>query len=205
MIPDSPTSSKGEAGLSVRWGRITAHYVYSHLRGRFIERMGLPLNFCGDSLTIKRRYTNRNDPWFESRSPYQKQMKYQPIIWSQKMGRPECPYFQRWVLNFWFFSIRLHHFISSDDKRTYHDHPWWFLTLVLAGSYTDISDVGVEDSLTKGSIRLRPASHRHIVSTDGVWTLVLTGPESRIWGFYPKGKFLRREKYFKKYGHHACD
>lgn len=65
---------------------------------------------------------------------------------------PDCPYLDRRVLGFgpgmfrrysededrsksW-FSLRLHHFFRSDEDHV-HDHPTWFVTLVLAGSYED--------------------------------------------------------------------
>lgn len=61
------------------------------------------------------------------------------IRWAEPLGKPECPYMFRWVFVFFGFSIRLHHWIRSDDKRFFHDHPWSFITLVLKGQYTDVS------------------------------------------------------------------
>src|SRR5688572_29522991 len=107
------------------------------------------------------------------------------IQWGQRLGRPECPYMRRWVISLWLFSIRIHHWSSGDDPRAFHDHPWWFLTLVLKGGYIDVSPAG-EDRLTVGSIRFRPARHRHTVDVNdgGCWTLMLTGPEWHRWGFW---------------------
>lgn len=123
----------------------------------------------------------------------------------EKLGKPECPYLRRWVLNLGLFSIRLHHWLASDDGRNFHDHPWWFITLILKGSYTDVSPQGSE-KLTCGNIRWRSSLHRHtvVVPSTGVWTLVLTGPELRKWGFWVNGKFFKRSKYFYEYGHHQC-
>jgi hypothetical protein len=126
------------------------------------------------------------------------------IKWNQKLGKPECPYVHRWCINFWLFSIRIHHFLRSDDNRALHDHPFWFITLILKGCYDDISDKRTI-TLKCGNIAFRRAIHRHTVKTSGVWTLLITGREKRVWGFWPNGKFKRREKYFKKYGHHPCD
>ena len=95
------------------------------------------------------------------------------VTWKQQLGRPECPYAERWVLNLHLFSVRLHHFRRSDDARAFHDHPWFFVTLVLRGSYIDRSPSG-DDLLRPGSIRFRPALHRHTIVTDGVWTLTIT-------------------------------
>src|ERR1039458_8537253 len=128
------------------------------------------------------------------------------ITWKQQLGRPECPYAERWVLNLHFFSVRLHHFRRSDDARAFHDHPWWFLTLVLKGGYTDRSPQG-DDHLSVGSVRFRPALHRHTIVADpgGVWTLILTGKQARRWGFWVNNKFKKSNKYFFEHGHHPCD
>ena len=127
------------------------------------------------------------------------------IRWAEKIGKSDCPYLIRWVFNFYFFSIRLHHFIRSDDKRYFHDHPWWFIVFVLKGFYVDASEQGI-DRLTAGEIRYRSPIHRHfvIVPKGGVWTLLLTGMHQRNWGFWVNGKLKRPLKYFHKFGHPPC-
>lgn len=60
------------------------------------------------------------------------------ITWREQLGDPECPYAERWILNFGpLGSIRLHRWFRSDDKRAKHDHPSDFVTLVLKGGYVD--------------------------------------------------------------------
>lgn len=127
------------------------------------------------------------------------------VLWAQPLGLPECPYMYRWVFGCPWFAIRIHHWISSDDDRAFHDHPWWFITLVLAGGYTDVSPAG-EDKVRIGSIRFRRALHSHTVRVNpgGCWTLLVTGAEKRYWGFYPEGKFMRNRRYFEKHKHHPC-
>lgn len=124
----------------------------------------------------------------------------------QKLGHQECPYVERWMLNFKLFSVRLHRWTGSDDQRAFHDHPWWFLTLCLKGGYRDISPEG-EDHLSRGSLRLRKALHQHTVLVDpnGAWTLLLCGREKREWGFWVKGKFRKRNRYFFDHRHHPCE
>jgi len=109
------------------------------------------------------------------------------------------------VLDFGLFSIRLHHWIASDDQRNFHDHPWWFFTIILWGGYKDVSPFGV-DKVGIGSMRFRKAEHQHTVKVNpgGCWSLLITGPEKRIWGFWVKGKFRKRNKYFFEHGHHPC-
>lgn len=123
----------------------------------------------------------------------------------QKLGRPECKYLERWVIDFGLFAIRIHHWFSSDDQRNFHDHPFWFWTFVLKGGYTDVSPQG-NQRMTRGTHAFRRAEHQHTVRVDpgGCWTILLTGPEVRQWGFWVKGKFRKRNKYFFEHGHHPC-
>jgi hypothetical protein len=138
----------------------------------------------------------------------------------EEIGRPECPYMKRWVFQAGRFSIRLHHWRASDDPRYLHDHPWWFITIVLKGGYGDVSSpkpaeeniaenlwVRHTERLRPGSIRYRPAHHTHTVQVDpgGAWTLLITGPHSRDWGFWVDGTWKRMRKYFKEHGHHPCE
>lgn len=126
------------------------------------------------------------------------------LTWREQLGLPECPYAERWVFNAGLFTLRVHHFVRSDDDRAFHDHPWWFLTLVVKGSYIDRSPNG-DDVLKPGSVRFRPARHRHTVVTYGVWTIVLTGRKKRAWGFWQGDRFRKANKWFFEKGHHPCD
>jgi hypothetical protein len=112
----------------------------------------------------------------------------------------------RCVITFFGYSIRLHHWVASDDQRYLHDHPWWMLILVLKGSYKDIGEK-VIDKLTFSSIRFRRANHRHTVLVDNsCWSLLITGRPINQWGFYIPNRIkrLRPLRYFSRYGHHPC-
>lgn len=121
------------------------------------------------------------------------------------IGGRENPYMLRWYVvprNRW-INVYLHKFCRDDDDRALHDHPWWFLSLMLAGTYVEhvavtLLGIGVTKAKTRraGSIAYRPATHKHRVELvkrpDGspipCWTLVLTGPRVREWGFWcPQG------------------
>jgi hypothetical protein len=140
------------------------------------------------------------------------------LIVGQKLGKPECPYLRRWAIGAWGYSLRVHHWYRSDDKRSPHDHPWWFCTVVLKGAYDDWSyqsddlDNRVVDHLHVGSVRYRPAHHIHSVAVrpGGCWTLMVTGRKSRRWGFWTRRadgspRFKKSNKYFLEHGHHPCD
>lgn len=127
------------------------------------------------------------------------------IFVHEHLGKIECPYLERWVLNLGLFSIRLHHWLASDDQRHFHDHPWWYVSLVLRGSYVDKHANG-ETMRRTGSVKFFRSTHRHSVIIDRpCWTLLLTGSESRTWGFWVNGRFRKRNKYFYMFGHHPCD
>jgi len=127
---------------------------------------------------------------------------------NEKLGLPECPYVIRWRAEFPFGSVRVHHWLSSDDPRAFHDHPWWFLTFVVRGGYTDAGEkLSQAEHLRAPCVRFRPALHRHTVFPDpgGCWTLLVTGRPLRKWGFYSGGKFIKANKWFLSYGHHPCE
>lgn len=120
---------------------------------------------------------------------------------------PGCPYVIRWKIETRSWSVRLHHWLGPDDDRAFHDHPWWFWTLVLRGGYTDASPAGREH-LRAGNVRFRPALHRHTVYPDagGAWTVIVTGRKGRPWGFWTQaGKFVKANKWFASRGHHPCE
>jgi hypothetical protein len=105
-------------------------------------------------------------------------------------------YLLRWWIiprNRW-FNIYLHQIRHSDDDRALHDHPWWNVSIILSGQYDEITPRG-KFSRRTGSIIFRraTASHRLIVPVVNggityVWTLFITGPVIRQWGFHcPKG------------------
>lgn len=141
--------------------------------------------------------TKQKRPWFEYR---------------RQLGLAECPYLERTMLDLRLFSIRLHHFRTSDDDRALHDHPWWFFTLILKGGYTDVSDTG-NTEMKQGRIYFRRAHHKHTVQVHpgGVWTLCLMGPKKQAWGFFVprksdgKMKKIKANKYFIEHGHHPCE
>lgn len=82
-------------------------------------------------------------------------------------------------------TIRLHHWHQGDDQRAAHDHPWANATTVLAGHLVEHAG-GVATELTPGCVVVRRAEQAHrleLVSADA-WTLFVTGPITRRWGFH---------------------
>lgn len=113
------------------------------------------------------------------------------------IGGAEDPYLRRWWViprNRW-FNVYLHHFMRSDDDRALHDHPWWNVSVLLEGEYREHTPEGVF-LRRPGAFYARRAVAAHRVELlegeDGrlvpVWTLFITGPRVREWGFLcPRG------------------
>jgi hypothetical protein len=105
-------------------------------------------------------------------------------------------YLLRWWLiprNRW-FNVYLHQFRRSDDDRALHDHPWWNVSIVLSGCYDEVTPTGTRRR-GAGSIVFRNATARHRLELPIIgggitytWTLFITGPRVREWGFWcPQG------------------
>ena len=60
------------------------------------------------------------------------------IRWKEKLGFEDEPYLIRWTFIVFGFSIRIHHWIKSDDRRFYHDHSADLLSIVLKGEYDNV-------------------------------------------------------------------
>jgi hypothetical protein len=88
-------------------------------------------------------------------------------------------------------NVYLHHFLRSDDERALHDHPWPWASLLLRGRYIEhtIAAGGVHrrDERHVGSLKLALPSRAHRVEVlpgESCWTLFITGPRVREWGFH---------------------
>lgn len=64
------------------------------------------------------------------------------IRWAEKLGYPEHPYLIRWTFIVFGYSMRIHHWIKSDDRRYFHDHSADLLSIVLKGCYWNVKPVG---------------------------------------------------------------
>jgi len=108
------------------------------------------------------------------------------------IGGESNPYMRRWYViprNKW-FNIYLHNMLRDDDDRALHDHPWASLSFMLRGSLVEVLPGERRRKLRAGRIVYRGPNfaHRLEVPDSGAWTLFLTGPVVRDWGFHcPKG------------------
>jgi len=108
------------------------------------------------------------------------------------IGGQARPYLLRWWLipRNPIFNVYLHCFRRSDDDRALHDHPWLNLSLLLRGRYIEhtiaAGGINLRRELGAGELRIRSpwAAHRVELVDGECWTLFVTGPRLRRWGFH---------------------
>lgn len=139
----------------------------------------------------------------EPETSVQELWKFGPLR-AMEIGNPECPILNRYTLSIpKVGKLRLHRFYPNTTDRDYHDHPWPFVTLVIQGSYTDVTLEGRVTEMTPGKIRYRSANHAHktFAGPKGCTTIVASPHERKPWGFFPDGKWMPWSKYMAKFGH----
>lgn len=92
------------------------------------------------------------------------------------------------------FGVKVHWLRRPDQDRDCHDHPWWFLSLVLWGWYRerrqDIQERFLFSDSRKRrgwlSLAFRKATDIHMITevAPTTITLIITGKKSRSWGFW---------------------
>lgn len=130
-----------------------------------------------------------------------KEFKNFQIRWKEPLGYPECPYLYRWMIIFFGYSIRLHHWIKSDDRRYFHDHSTDFISFILKGKYKNVTPAGTFDVKAGQCWRLNAYTRHYLdIPKSGAWTLLLCGRPYHKWGFYVNGHKWRPLRYFHKFG-----
>lgn len=124
-------------------------------------------------------------------------------------GAERCPtYLYRWtILRLFGCGVYLHHFVGDDWSRDLHDHPKRFISIGLAGKYTEETPAG-ERVFKAPFIRSFPATHIHRLRLEPgqtAWTLVIVLRAVRPWGFWHKGVWIHWREYVKGGSSHIAD
>lgn len=128
------------------------------------------------------------------------------------IGGHESPYLRRhWLLpRNPFFNVYVHEFLRSDDDRALHCHPWLFnASWLIAGEYVEhtIADGGVHHQAHRRAgdfkfrwgraphrVELHEELHLYADRAESVpipcWTVFITGPVVRVWGFHCPTRFV---------------
>lgn len=126
------------------------------------------------------------------------------------IGGADNPYIRRWwvIPRNRFFNVYLHQFLRSDDDRALHDHPWANCSILLRGSYIEHTP-GTTYWRRAGDIAFRWAGHlAHRIELERAdwngkrigplmpcWTLFITGPRYREWGFLCPGGWMHWKRF----------
>jgi hypothetical protein len=124
------------------------------------------------------------------------------------IGGADDPYLLRWFVipRNRIFNIYLHKFIRSDDDRALHDHPWTNLSILLRGCYVEHTiasggcNVAIKRVAGEWKLRLLGTFAHRLELVDGpCWTLFITGPRYRAWGFHcPDSGWVHWEDFTKQ-------
>jgi len=122
------------------------------------------------------------------------------------IGSADDPFMLRWYVipRNRFANVYVHKFLRPDDDRALHDHPWAFVSWLIKGEYLEYTDQPPNPhTRRRWSIAYRPAQFCHRVDLvneydrDGssygprpAWTVIVTGPKIRDWGFWCKTTLL---------------
>jgi hypothetical protein len=129
------------------------------------------------------------------------------------IGGAADPYLRRWFVipRNRFFNVYLHQFLRSDDDRALHTHPWLAnASLLLKGRYREWTGDHAFTDRSPGAIKFRwgPAPHRIELTQGTCWTLFVTGPVVREWGFACPQGFVHWKDFTSASGHEVgkgCD
>lgn len=106
-------------------------------------------------------------------------------------------YLERWSITIpllqW--TIKLHKICRADDDRCHHDHPWWFIRLILWGGYEEtVGENHRPISRRPGNVSFCPINFQHRITKlygDSSWSLVITGSRTKEWGFFTRQGFMQ--------------
>lgn len=121
------------------------------------------------------------------------------------IGDPTRPHMWRWYLfECRFFQIVVNKWLTSDEP-VLHDHAWWNVSVRLRGQALEFTD-SQHDGYAYGELltgqpmrrfRFRRATDRHCIALRSpvLWTLFITGPASREWGYLVRGRWVPWKSY----------
>lgn len=133
--------------------------------------------------------------------PYRKFGKWFQIRWKEKLGLSENPYLYRWTLILFGYSIRLHHWLKSDDRRFFHDHACDLISIIIKGQYKNVTPEGTFNAKVWRPRKMKAMQKHYLdIPKEGAWTIILCGRPYHKWGFYVNGHKWRPLRYFHKFG-----
>ena len=103
------------------------------------------------------------------------------------------------------FNIFLHYIPQPDTDRDPHDHPWSFLSIRLKGGYTEAvysdrnSFTLYENNAFSVGWRAAETVHKILTVQSNTWTIIITGPARREWGFLEENEGRGKWVWWREY------
>lgn len=105
----------------------------------------------------------------------------------EKIERDNKPYLHRWhiVREHGKQNVYLHKFLGDDNDEALHDHPWSSVSIILNGTYKEITPDG-EFIRKTGDVIFRDEKEPHRIELihGPAYSLFITGPKVKEWGFF---------------------
>jgi hypothetical protein len=109
-------------------------------------------------------------------------------------------HFRRWeILKTPWFSIWIHGIYAPDEDKHLHNHPWDFKSIVLKGNYIEETENGYIIQ-HPGKYNSRNGEDFHKIKqliSESVYTLFISTPVKRDWGYKVDGAFIKHDEYRK--------
>ena len=80
------------------------------------------------------------------------------------------------------FGIYLHKWIKPDPRKTFHNHPWPFLSIILSGAYLE-KRINGERWVWWFNLVRRKDFHTVTTILPNTWSLMLVGRDRGTWGY----------------------
>lgn len=109
-------------------------------------------------------------------------------------------HFRRWeILKTPWFSIWIHGIYAPDEDKHLHNHPWDFKSIVLKGKYIEETENGnIIQYPVKYNSRNGEDFHKiKKLISESVYTLFISTPIKRDWGYKVDGIFIKHDDYRK--------
>ena len=130
-----------------------------------------------------------------------KQFNNFQIRWKEVLGNKDLPYLIRWTFIFFGYSLRIHHWLKSDDRRFFHDHSCNLISIIIKGKYKNITPNGIFEAKAWKPRYMNALDQHYLdIPKEGAWTILLCSRPYHKWGFYVNNHKWRPLRYFHKYG-----
>ncbi len=137
---------------------------------------------------------------------YDAEAKWRLWQWTERLSDHSQYVVRLTIVEVPWFALCMHFLLRADTWQYAHNHPKWFLSIILRGGYTELRN-GVERQRNHFNFFRGTPNDTHIITAvkPNTVTLCFMGPKTTEWGFktrsgwytwYDFAKLLREKKLF---------